>query len=160
VRPDMEQVNDSRALELEGRESQAEKTRMHWLSRLKRQPSTARATGRSFQRLEWRAYFEELCPERRREACVRLCNALSDRAPIAGEEIEQAMKALLSGETSPELVSATRSVVERVEGEYDEIVGDDEDDCSDPRLNEAFVRARAATALFNVPVLGSKIPRL
>jgi hypothetical protein len=124
---------------------------MRWLSRLKRQPRTARATGvdGSFQRLEWRAYFEGLTPEQRRESSLRLCEALVARAPIAGEEVEQAMRGLLTGLMSPELVSDMRSVVDRLEGEYDAILGDDGDDCSDPRLNEAFVRARTGTALHN-----------
>jgi hypothetical protein len=99
--------------------------------------------------LEWREYFEGLTREQRLESSMRLCEALAARAPIAGEEVEQAMKGLLSGQMSPELMSAMRSVVDRLEGEYHAILGDDGDDCSDPRPNEAFVRARTGTALLN-----------
>ena len=117
---------------------------MHWLSRLKKQPSTTPATGVSgpFQPLECGRILRGL---RLSGAGSPLCDCAtlwSPAPPIAGEEVERAMKALSSGLMSPELVSATRSVVNRLEGEYDAIRGDDEDDCSDPRLNEAFVSAQ------------------
>ena len=126
---------------------------MNWLSRLKRRATSAAVDREhdSFVRGEWHEYFGRLTAQELQAASVRLCRKVLATVPIAGEEVERAMEALSSNYVSPELVSATRSIVERIESEYDALVGDDVDklSCTDPRVDEAFVRARAATTLLN-----------
>lgn len=103
----------------------------------------------SFLPREWDLYFGELMPEQRRAASVRLCLKVLAAASLDGEVIEQAIRALADGQTNQGLVAAVRAIVEQSEGEYDSLVGDDESklSCADPVIADAFVRARAATAL-------------
>jgi hypothetical protein len=65
--------------------------------------------------------------------------------------VEEALTALELGRTDPDVARAIRSLVDRLEGEYESLVGDDEGKlaCTDPVIHAAFVRARAATSLQN-----------
>jgi hypothetical protein len=100
---------------------------------------------------EWIEYFEGLSSEDRRAASLRVCRKVFATVSLPGEEVERAMTALADGQIGPDLLPAIRSLVERIECEYDSLVGDDEGKllCVDPPIKDAFVRARAATALLN-----------
>jgi hypothetical protein len=105
----------------------------------------------AFSRPEWRGHFARLTEEERRAASGRLCRAVLAKVPIADPEAERALEALSIGQTSPELVSAIRTVLERLESEYESLVGGGEDkqSCTDPVIDQAFRRARAATTLLD-----------
>jgi hypothetical protein len=105
----------------------------------------------TFSGLEWREHFARLTEEELRAASDRLCRAVLAKVPIADPELGRALEALSIGQTSPELVSAVRSVLERLESEYDALVGEDEEKlaCTDLVIDLAFRRARAATTLLD-----------
>ena len=88
-------------------------------------------------------------PEDRLGGSLRVCREVFATVPMPEEEVERAMTALADRQITPDLLRAIRSLVERIESEYDALVGGDEGklSCSDPLVNDAFVRARAATAL-------------
>jgi len=103
----------------------------------------------TFLSREWDDYFGGLTPEQRRAASARLCRKVLATVSLSGETIEQALTALADGQMDPDLLVAVGLIVERIEDEYQSLVGDDESmlQCADPVAADAFVRARAATAL-------------
>jgi hypothetical protein len=124
---------------------------MRWLTRQIKWSSSNPGRGQkdSFLPLEWNEYFERLTEEQRRDACARLCRKVFAAVPLPGEPTERAIIALERGAVGPDLLELIRSVADQIEAEYDSLVGDDESNlsCTDPTVSDAFVRARAATAL-------------
>jgi hypothetical protein len=61
---------------------------------------------------------------------------------LDGEGVEQALAALELGRTDPDVARAIGSLVDRLEGEYDSLVCDDEGKlaCTDTVIRTAFVR--------------------
>jgi hypothetical protein len=124
---------------------------MGWLSRLKGRAIRDRV-GRmndAFVPRQWDEFFGGLAPDRRRAVASRVCREALAAASLNGEGVERARIALALGHVDSDLLQAIRSLVERLEGEYESLVGGDESklSCADPVIDDAFVRARAATAL-------------
>jgi hypothetical protein len=126
---------------------------MGWLPWLKRRANHDRVHwgDDSFLGSEWNEYFRTLTPGRRRAAALAVCHKALAAVSLHGEDVGQALAALELGSTEPDVVRAIGSLVDRLEGEYDSLVGDDEEKlaCTDPVIRAAFDRARAATALKN-----------
>jgi hypothetical protein len=120
-----------------------------WLWVRRARPRAGTLAHDTFVPREWQEHFEALSPEDRLAASLRVCRKVFATVPMPEEEVERAMTALADRQITPDLRRAIRALVERIEGEYDALVGGDEGDlsCSDPLVNDAFVRARAATAL-------------
>src|SRR5262245_41730328 len=115
---------------------------MTWLSRLKewaiRDP--VKRVNDTFVPREWDDYFGGLALDERRAVSARVCRKVLSTVSIRGEDVEQAITALTHGQVGPDLPSAIRSLVVRIEGEYESLVGDDESNlsCSDPVIDDAF----------------------
>ncbi len=124
---------------------------MGWLSWLKERANRDRV-GRAndtFVPREWDEHFRDLAPDRRRAAAWEVCRGVIAAASLRGGGVDRAITALEHGVVDPDIVREIGSLVDRFEGEYESLVGGDESKltCTDPVVNAAFVRARAATAL-------------
>lgn len=102
----------------------------------------------SFDGREWDEHFRPLGATPRRAIALAVCREVLAAVPLDGDGPGQALAALESGRGD----AATRaigSLVDRLEGEYDALIGGDEGKLmgTDPAIRAAFVRARAASAL-------------
>jgi hypothetical protein len=124
---------------------------MGWLSRLKAWATrdTVERVDDTFVPQEWVKHFGSLAPEERRAVATSICRKVLDTVAIDGDDVERAITAIASGLVGSDVLRPIRSLVERFEGEYDSVVGDDESklSCSDPEIATAFIRARAAMTL-------------
>ncbi len=69
--------------------------------------------------------------------------------PISGDEVERAMTAVASGRGSSEAVEPIRSLVNRLDDEYESLVDGDESklSCTEPAIAAAFCKYAAARTL-------------
>jgi hypothetical protein len=98
---------------------------------------------------EWSSFFAALSSPERCDAAGRLCRKAVAQAQLALPEIDQAIVALATGHPEQPLIDQVQAIVDRLEAEYEALVGDDEGklSCTEPPIKAAFVKARAAWAV-------------
>lgn len=103
----------------------------------------------SFDPKEWDKFFSGLSPDARRDAATRLCRAVVSEAELTCPAIEQVLDGLASGHPEAHVFEEVQALVDRLEAEYDALVGDDESKlaCTEPPVEAAFTRARAGWTL-------------
>jgi hypothetical protein len=126
-------------------------TSMGWLSRLIGQsdPKRAEHAGETFLPREWSEHFAGVTAAKRRAFATDLCRRVIASAGLRGVAVEQAMAALDHDQVPGDLLLSIQSLVQRLEGEYDSLMGGDESrlSCSDPEIDAAFRKYVAASAL-------------
>jgi hypothetical protein len=124
---------------------------MGWLSWLKQRANRDRVRwgDDTFVPREWNEYFRGLTPDRRRAAALAVCREVLAAASLHGEGVDRAITALEQGSMAPHVTQTIGSLVDRLEAEYESLVGGHESklSCTDPMIAAAFLKARAATAL-------------
>src|SRR5579872_5362817 len=107
------------------------------------------ADNRTFVPRDWDAFFSTLSPEQRLSAAVRVCRAvLAARCPDDAP-FRAAVDSLERETVTAEQASAVKAALERLESEYDRLVGDDEGKllCNDPVIKDVYEKARAVQAV-------------
>lgn len=131
--------------------------RMGWFSRLRtlllrclRRAGLDPSIGdNAFVPRNWDAFFSTLSPEERRAAAIRVCRAVLVARCTNDMPLREAVDSLERETVTAEQVSAVKAILERLESEYDRLVGDDEAKLAhdDPIIKQVFQNARAAQAV-------------
>ena len=109
----------------------------------------ASTDNRTFVPREWDAFFSTLSPDERRSAAIRVCRrVLAARCP-ADALLREAVDSFARENVTAEQLSAVEAALERLESEYDRLVGDDEGKLlhHDPVIREIYEKARAGQAV-------------
>lgn len=98
---------------------------------------------------DWNAFFSTLSPEERRSAAIRVCRAVLVARCPDDALLREAVNSLERETVTAEQISAVKAILQRLESEYDRLVGDDEARLlhRDPVIKDLYDKARAVQAV-------------
>jgi hypothetical protein len=103
----------------------------------------------TFAPAEWNAYFDGLDASAKCQSAARLCAAVVSHTGLQSNTVADAIRVIGEGASDSDVLCRVELLVGRSENEYDLLVGGHESrlSCQDADVEEAFIKARAASAL-------------
>jgi hypothetical protein len=110
-------------------------------------PSSAENS--AFVPRDWNAFFSGLTADERRTASARVCRAVLAVCPPDDPSLHDEPGSLEQGIATAPHADAVTAVVERLQADYDRLIGDDEGKLlhRDPVIKDVFQKARAASVV-------------